>query len=86
MEELKIRYKEKNIKIINQILDLNILDKKNNCIEINNEEIKDFYKNEGNSNLNFQNIEKKNKKRRRDFLCVKFFYLLKELFYLLNSL
>ena len=66
---MKIKYKGKNIEIKNQILDLNTIYKKYNCIEINNEQIKDFYKIEGNFNLNFQDIEKKIKKEREKFTC-----------------
>ena len=57
LAELKIKYKGKNIIIKNQNKDLNI--EKYNCIEINNEQIKEFFKIEGNFNLNYQDIKKK---------------------------
>ena len=69
LEELKIKYKGKNIEIKNQILDLNTIYKKYNCIEINNEEIKDFYKIDSNSNMNFKDIEEKIKKEGEKFMC-----------------
>ena len=66
LENLKIKYKGKNIIIKNHNINLNI--EKYNCIEINNEQIKDFYKIEGNFNLNYQDIKKKIKKEREKFM------------------
>ena len=63
---MKIKYKGKNIIIKNQNINLNI--EKYNCIEINNEQIKDFFKIECNFNLNYQDIKKKIKKEREKFM------------------